>query len=117
MLGCLDYAGLIAYEHTAQDGMRVRANAGAASFRREATLEKCLAAAQAAVTALTADGPESPDTAPLSAASQAARERAALERVAHLEAALAELPAVQAAKAADKQAEARVSTTDPRRGS
>jgi len=24
----LDYAGLIAYEHTAQDGIRVRANAG-----------------------------------------------------------------------------------------
>lgn len=110
VLGCLDYAGLIAYEHTAQDGMRVRASAGAASFRREATLEKCLAAAQAAVTALTA---EAADTVPLSAASQAARERAATERVAHLEAALAELPAVQAAKAADKPAEARVSTTDP----
>jgi transposase len=42
VLGCLDYAGLIAYEHTAQDGMRVRASAGAASLRREATLEKCL---------------------------------------------------------------------------
>jgi len=113
VLGCLDYAGLIAYEHTAQDGMRVRANAGAATFRREATLEKCLAAAQAAVTALTAEAPEAPDTAPLSAARQAARERAAAERVAHLEAALAALPAVQAAKAADKQAEARVSTSDP----
>ena len=42
VLGCLDYAGLIAYAHTAQDGMRVRASAGAASLRREATLEKCL---------------------------------------------------------------------------
>ena len=113
VLGCLDYAGLIAYEHTAQDGMRVRANAGAASFRREATLEKCLAAAQAAVTALTAEAAEAANGAPHSAASQAARERAATERVAHLEAALAELAAVQAAKAADKQAEARVSTTDP----
>jgi len=113
VLGCLDHAGLIAYEQTAQDGMRVRASAGAASFRREATLEKCLAAAEAAVTALTAAAAEPADGAPLSAASQAARERAALERVAQLEAALAELPAVQAAKAADKQAEARVSTTDP----
>ena len=113
VLGCLDHAGLIAYEQTAQDGMRVRASAGAASFRREATLEKCLAAAEAAVTALTAAAAETADGAPLSAASQAARERAATERVAQLEAALAELPAVQAAKAADKQAEARVSTTDP----
>ncbi len=112
VLGCLDHAGLIAYEQTAQDGMRVRASAGAASFRREATLEKCLAAAEAAVTALTAAA-EPADGAPRSVASQAARERAATERVAQLEAALAELPAVQAAKAADKQAEARVSTTDP----
>ena len=110
LLGCLDYAGLIAYEHTAQDGMRVRANAGAASFRREATLEKCLAAAQAAVATLTA---VAADTASLSAGSQAARVRAATERVAHLEAALAELPAVQAVKSMDQQAEARVSTTDP----
>jgi transposase len=110
VLGCLDYAGLIAYEHTAQDGMRVRASAGAASFRREATLEKCLAAAKAQVAALTAPtaAPE-----PIDARTQAARERAAAERVARLEAALAELPAAQAAKPADKQAEARVSTTDP----
>jgi transposase len=110
VLGCLDYAGLITYEHTAQDGMRVRASAGAASFRREATLEKCLTAAQAAVAALSAGAA---DTAPLSPGSQAARERAATERVAHLEAALAELSAARAAKAAAKQAEARVSTTDP----
>ena len=110
VLGCLDYAGLITYEHTAQDGMRVRASAGAASFRREATLEKCLTAAQAAVAALTAGAA---DTAPLSPGSQAARARAATERVARLEAALAELSAAQAAKAAAKQAEVRVSTTDP----
>jgi transposase len=110
VLGCLDYAGLIAYEHTAQDGMRVRASAGAASFRREATLEKCLAAAQAQVATLTAPAAA---TEPVAARTQAARERAAAERVARLEAALAELPAAQAAKPADKQAEARVSTTDP----
>jgi transposase len=110
VLGCLDYAGLIAYEHTAQDGMRVRASAGAASFRREATLEKCLAAAQAQVETLTAPAAA---TEPVAARTQAARERAAAERVARLEAALAELPAAQAAKPADKQAEARVSTTDP----
>ena len=70
VLACLDQADLIAYEHTAQDGMRVRANAGAASFRREATLEKRLAEARAVVAALTAppaaeaetDGPQRPRT-------------------------------------------------------
>jgi len=111
VLACLDQAGLIAYEHAAQDGMRVRASAGAASFRREATLEKRLAEARAAVAALTA--PPAAETAARSAREQAAQERAAAERVARLEAALAELPAAQAAKPADKQAEARVSTTDP----
>jgi len=110
VLGCLDYAGLIAYEHTAQDGMRVRASAGAASFRREATLEKCLATAKAQVATLTTPAAT---TEPVDARTQAARARAAAERVARLEAALAELPAAQAAKPADKHAEARVSTTDP----
>jgi len=111
VLACLDQAGLIAYEHTAQDGMRVRAAAGAASFRREATLEKRLAEAQAVVAALTA--PPAAETETHSAREQAAQERAATERVARLEAALAELPAAQAAKPAAEQAEARVSTTDP----
>src|SRR2546430_652218 len=43
----------------------------------------------------------------------ATRQRAAAERVARVEAALAALPAVQAAKPAGKKEEARVSTTDP----
>jgi transposase len=113
VLACLDQADLIAYEHTAQDGMRVRANAGAASFRREATLEKRLAEARAVVAALTA--PQAPETEPAarSARVQAAQERAATEQVARLEAALAELPAAQAAKPTAEQADARVSTTDP----
>jgi transposase len=111
VLACLDEAGLIAYEHTAQDGMRVRANAGAASFRREATLEKRLAEAQAVVAALTALPADAAETR--SAREQAAQERATAERVARLEAALAELPAAQAAKPAAEQADARVSTTDP----
>ncbi|MBM3123264.1 MAG: IS1182 family transposase [Chloroflexi bacterium] len=113
VLACLDQAGLIAYEHTAQDGLRVRASAGAASFRREATLEKRLAEARAVVAALTAPLAAEAETAAPSARAQAAQERAATERVTRLEAALAELPAAQAAKPAAEQAEARVSTTDP----
>jgi len=115
VLACLDQAGLIAYEHTAQDGMRVRADAGAASFRREATLTKRLAEARAVVAALTAPAVAATETATAarSAREQAAQARAATARVARLEAALAELPAAQAAKPAAEQAEARVSTTDP----
>jgi hypothetical protein len=113
VLACLDQVGLIAYEHDAQDGMRVRAHAGAASFRREATLEKRLAEARAVVAALTAPPAAEAATVARSARAQAAQERAATERVARLEAALAELPAAQAAKPAAEQADARVSTTDP----
>src|SRR3954469_18641225 len=41
--------GLIDLDRIAQDGMRVRASAGAASFRRRATLERLLQEAQAEV--------------------------------------------------------------------
>jgi transposase len=107
----LQQADLAALENVAQDGIRVRASAGAASFHRQPTLEKQLAEAQAALAAL--ETPSASETASLSARQQAARQRAARERVERLEAALAELPAVQAAKDADKKDEARVSSTDP----
>ena len=40
---------LVEMDRVAQDGMRVRASAGASSFRRKPTLEECLADAQAAL--------------------------------------------------------------------
>ena len=46
-LAALAKAGLVNLETLAQDGVRVRASAGAASFRREATLDKHLAQAEA----------------------------------------------------------------------
>jgi len=46
VLGCLHHAALIDFDHVAQDGIRVRASAGAASFRREASLEQSLEEAQ-----------------------------------------------------------------------
>src|SRR3990172_5789109 len=52
VLGRLCHAGLVEFEHIAQDGIRVRASAGAASFHRQATLEKCLSEAQALLTTL-----------------------------------------------------------------
>jgi hypothetical protein len=115
VLGCLHHAGVIDFDHVAQDGVRVRASAGAASFRRAASLQESLGEAQAVLTAVqaagTADGPgEEPHPTPRQ---QAARQRVAAERVAHIEAALAELSAVEAAKPAAKKGQARVSTTDP----
>ncbi len=116
VLGCLHHAALIDFDHVAQDGIRVRASAGAASFRREASLQQSLEEAHAVVAAAQAAGEEGGATeeqAAPTARQRAARQRAADERVARVEAALAELPAAQAAKRADKKEEARVSTTDP----
>ena len=56
VLGRLNHADLIEFKHTAQDGIRVRASAGAASFRRQPTLEKCLAEAKELLASLTSKG-------------------------------------------------------------
>jgi transposase len=115
VLGCLHHAALIDFDHVAQDGIRVRASAGAASFRRAASLQESLAEARAVLAAVQAAGEEggpSAEPAP-TPRQQAARQRAAAERVARVEAALAELPAVEAAKPVAEKAQARVSTTDP----
>jgi transposase len=108
----LSEAGLVGWETQAQDGMRVRASAGAASFHRQPTLEKHLAASQTQVAALESESASAAAAVPVAARLQAARERAVYDRVARLEAALAELPAVQAVKPANERAEARVSSTD-----
>jgi transposase len=117
VLGCLHHAQLIDFDHVAQDGIRVRASAGAASFRREESLHKSVAEARAVLAAVQAAGAEdgAPDGEPpvRTRAQQAAQQRAAAERVARVEAALAELPAARAAKPEAKAQEARVSTTDP----
>jgi len=112
VLGRLRYADLIEFEHIAQDGVRVRASAGAASFRRQPTLEECLAEAREYLAQLSSRDESNDDDRP-SGHKQAARERAARERVERIEAALAEMPAARAAKAKKEQDRARVSTTDP----
>ena len=104
--------GLVSLERVAQDGMRVRASAGAASFRRARTLERLREEAQEHVERLAAEV-EHPD--PQSGQRQrAARQRAAHERAERVQRALEQLPAVRALKkTAEEQAAARVSTTDP----
>jgi transposase len=111
-LGRLHHAALIDFDHVAQDGVRVRASAGAASFHRQATLERSLAEARALLAALHAGDAPPDDEPPPGRRAQAARERAARERVARVEAALAGVPAAQAAKPAGKREQARVSATD-----
>lgn len=112
---------LVTLERVAQDGVRLRASAGAGSFRRKARLERCLAQARAQVTRLAA-AREHPDPG-VNARERAAKERAARERQARIERALHALPAVEAIKARQRQrlakgqreqvTAARVSTTDP----
>jgi transposase len=107
----LTAAGLVDLNRVAQDGVRVRASAGAASFRREKTLKKCLEEACEQVQRLKRELEEDP--AATSRRQQAARERAARERQQRIEEALRQMPEAQAKKPADKREEARVSTTDP----
>jgi hypothetical protein len=45
------FEGLVTIEKTAQDGMRIRASAGASSFRRKPTLDECLRKAKTAMEA------------------------------------------------------------------
>lgn len=104
-------AGLVEFKVHSQDGMRVRASAGAASFHREATLTKALIEARRELMECGQD--QSGPGEGVTPRQQAARERAARERVERLEAALADLPAAQAAKPANERDQARVSSTDP----
>lgn len=103
--------GLIELNRVAQDGMRVRADAGAASFRRRPTLEAALAQAEAQVEALRAEAEADPAAA--DRRRKAASERAARERAERIKAALGRLPELEARKKADEVEKARCSTTDP----
>lgn len=103
--------GLVDLKRVSQDGVRVRASAGAASFRRRERLEGYLADAEAQVEALRNEVHEDP--AATSRRQVAARERAAADRRQRLEKALKQLPEVEAKKKAADKDKARVSTTDP----
>lgn len=87
---------LVTLERVAQDGMRVRASAGAASFRRRSTLERCLAEAQAQVQALKSEIEADPEAS--HRRRRAARERAALERQERVAQALEQLAQVEEQK-------------------
>lgn len=118
-VAALSAAGIVDLDEVTQDGLRVRAAAGASSFRREKTLRVELEKARRLVEHLKQEQ-ESDHTAS-NRRIQAARERAATERKERLEAALAkqaELAAERERRAKKekakvaKQKEPRASTTD-----
>jgi transposase len=80
-------AGVASLDRVAQDGVRVRASAGAASFRRHSTLQECQRAAEKALADLRAQ--VNADPAAASRKQAAARKRAAEDRERRGRAALA----------------------------
>lgn len=116
----LSAAGAINLDEVVQDGVRVRASAGAASFRRSKTLHKELKKAQHRIAQLRQEVNDDPDAS--NRRIRAAGERAAREREARVSAALAKLAQIEAErerraktnkKQVAKQKEPRASTTDP----
>lgn len=114
-VAALMQAGAVTIERVAQDGMRVRASAGKASFRKGATLEECLAEAKQLVEELRREVEADPGVA--QRRQQAARKRAAEERLERVNAAIKACAEVQAAKEKrggdSLKTPARASTTDP----
>ena len=111
-VAALAAVGAVTLERVAQDGMRVRADAGAASFRRQARLQEHQAEARELVQTLKSQVQADPGEG--SRRAQAARLRAANEREQRIEQAIARLPEMAAAKRrnGDKPEDARTSTTD-----
>lgn len=119
-MAALATAGVIDLDTLAQDGIRVRAAAGAASYHRRKTVEKYLKRARRLVARLKQENDDDPDASNRRA--KAAQERAAKERAARVADALDKLKAIEAqrqkrektnAKETAKQFPPCVSTTDP----
>lgn len=109
--------GLVTMDRVAQDGMRVRADAGKSSFRSGGRLEKLLEEAKAQVETLKTLAESDPDE--LTRRQRAARERAARERQERIEHAAHQCDELRRKKEdrdkgrKEKSSEARASTTDP----
>lgn len=110
------HQGLVTLETVAQDGMKVRANAGSSSFHRRKSLEECHREARQQVQRLRQERENESDPDARNARRDAARERAACERQERVEQALAELTELQEQKEKRRKGSgetARASTTDP----
>lgn len=120
VLGALTHQELVTLERVAHDGMRVRADAGAASFRRDASLKEHQEVARRHVGELREA--LMGDAGAKLRSQEAAQLRAAQDRLARLDRALAEMPVVVEVKRRNRAknknpkkagGEPRVSTTDP----
>jgi transposase len=114
----LSAAGLIELDEVAQDGVRIRANAGAASFRRRKTLRGELAKAKRLLRRLARQSDNDDEDGP----SSDRKLKAALDRAERIKQALANLGEVEKLRAkrektnanqTGRQKEPRASTTDP----
>jgi len=106
--------GLVSMERVSQDGMRVRASAGAGSFRRQERLEKFQEEARTQVERLQKELEGDPNLSNKRQA--AARERAAREHQERVQRALEEVKKMHAAREKREKGsgdKARASTTDP----
>jgi transposase len=124
VLAALAHKGLVSVGRISQDGMKVRAGAGAASFRREPTLLQRQAEARQHVATLRALYDDAERSAGESSRQRAMRERGAEERAARVDEAVElvrELQKKQDASGAKmgqgkrrlKQKPVRAGTTDP----
>ena len=118
-LAALMKQGLVKLKRVAQDGMKVRAHAGAGSFKRKQSLKRALKEAEQQVRRLKRELEDDPGAGNRRVA--AAKERAATARKQAIEAALSEMAEIEEDRAeiaktrpADlkRKGEARVSTTD-----
>lgn len=116
----LALAGVVNLDEIVQDGVRVRAAAGAGSYRRKTNLHKELRKARRLVGQLKREIDDDPDAS--NRRIKAARERAAREREARVAAALGAMAELEAQrerrsktnkKETEKQGKPRASTTDP----
>ena len=94
-VGSLRAEGLVTLERVAQDGLRVRASAGAGSFRRRDRLAAALEEARAQVAALKAELDADPGAA--DRRRQAAQLRGAEDRARRLQQAIAQMPSIERA--------------------
>lgn len=116
LLASLLSSKLLTLHRIAQDGTKVRANAGTSSFKRKKTLHKLLKEAKQQIRAVD----EAARDGVSSEKKKAAEKRAADERAARIEEALSKLPLIRTPKAEKKRddkkkkkSEPRASTTDP----
>jgi hypothetical protein len=122
-VAALSMAGVIDLDEVVQDGVRVRAAAGASSYRRKKKLHKELKKARRLIDRLKQENEDNPDAS--NKRIRTASERAAREREARVRAALDQVAQIEAHRAGrgranrankkkgTKPAEPRASTTDP----